>query len=419
MYCSLQNLFHILSVFYSTNFVGVIIPGYNVKPESYSGLASSIVSTMEESNIGMDVYTANVTYHTQENYNTALDNIFDYVRRAYNNVSIVAITHSAGMYFGEEYCVKYANYTIQMGSVLNSAGKLFWGKNSLFSYPRPILTLLGENDGFLKWPLAHYEFENIKSLPEIYTNKYKPVIILEDINRMDMADGKLTDSAKSRNITEMTSKMSLSNAHNLIASVIKKFLTFDQTFISKKVAQTREKLSNFSKLNPLQIVFQKLIDNITNVYEVNNENFLHFLYSKPNYLGNSVFIQTYYNITDRYHFKNHLWLKMKHNGNAPNITAKDFNKLTFTYVYSMLSGKQKKTYEEFGKKLLFGEDIISYKNWLTDSINVLYSKSNVTIKSPILITNTTSLEPRYQNMFYVKVLSPQQIYEWIVCESLK
>ena len=56
---------------------------------------------------------------------------------------------------------------------------------------------------------------------------------------------------------------------------------------------------------------------------------------------------------------------------------------------------------------------------LTDSINVLYSKSNVTIKSPILITNTTSLELRYQNMFYVKVLSPQQIYEWIVCESLK
>ena len=38
----------------------------------------------------------------------------------------------------------------------------------------------------------------------------------------------------------------------------------------------------------------------------------------------------------------------------------------------MLSNKQKETYEEFGKKLLFGEDIISYKNWLTDSINVLY-----------------------------------------------
>ena len=105
MYCSLQNLFHILSVFYSTNFVGVIIPGYNVKPESYSGLASSIVSTMEESNIGMDVYTANVTYPTQENYNTALDSIFNYVHRVYNNVSIVAITHSAGMYFGEEYAV--------------------------------------------------------------------------------------------------------------------------------------------------------------------------------------------------------------------------------------------------------------------------------------------------------------------------
>ena len=85
----------------------------------------------------------------------------------------------------------------------------------------------------------------------------------------------------------------------------------------------------------------------------------------------------------------------------------------------MLSDKQKENYEKFGKKLLFSQDIVSYKNWLTDSINVLYSKSNVTIKSPILITNTSGIFERYQNMFYIKVLSPQQIYEWIVCESLK
>jgi len=318
MYCRLQDLIYVLNVFYSTKFVGVIIPGYDVKPQSYSGLSRSLVNSMKETNIGMDVYTANVTYPIQENYNTALDDIFNYVHKTYNNVSIVAITHSTGMYFGQAYCLKYANYTIQMGSVLNSADKLFWTKNSLFSYPRPILTLLGENDGFLKWPLAHYEFENIKNLPEIYTNKYKPIIILENINHMDMANGRLSEFAKNANITEISSQMFLSTSHNLIASVIKKFLTFNQTFISNKVVQTREKLSNFSKLNPLQIVFQKLIDNVTNVYEVNNENFLRFLYSKPGYLDNSVFIQT----TNKYHFKNHLWVKMKHNGNPPNITAK-------------------------------------------------------------------------------------------------
>lgn len=422
------KLLHILGVFYDVKYVGVIVPENNVKPSAYENIAKTLVTQSEARNIGMDIYIANVTYPDQDNYTNALDEVFDYIHSGYkSDTNIFMIGHSDGAYFGLEHGIQYANYTIQMGSLLNSGNKLFWGKgHTLISYPRPILTLLGKSDGFLKWTLATDEFDSIDVLLNNfgydYISKNKPIIIMNGVNHMDMANGIITESAKARGIVENNSSMPLQEVHNKISYLILDFITKNSSSLISEVYRSNnvvKKYKNIYTTEYLDLIISDIqstiLNNAVNIVNILHTKFINFIYSKPHFVNYDVVTQSFINVTNRYNFSNYLWLKMKKYNTTNNVTATQINKFIYDKVFGQLTQDQIDRYKNYGKKLLFGCDINS-SNWLNSTLNITHTPNNITVRSPVFITydNVTNI---YQNMFYVKVMTPSQIYDWLVNDA--
>jgi hypothetical protein len=426
----------------TTNYVGVISPGFNVKPQAYTNITKTIISQAESMSIGIDMFIANVTMPTQSNYNHALNEIFNYIHDAYDpTTEIFFVGHSAGAFFGLEHSIKYSNYTIQIGSVLNSAGKLFWDKGNLLSYPRPIMTLLGENDGFLPWTMGTHEMaiinDFINEFGYQYISKWKPILILEGVNHMAAADNKLTESAKAYNKTDMECAQSLEQTHMILSDYIIDFITKNTDRIVVQLDKTRKKLKIYSKISDENFISEKInylqnlmLNNVFKIYNIFHSDFDNFIYSKPHItdLGvvtqsfvdvfipintEGVVTQSYINYTNTYNFSDHLWLKMKRGSIIVNASV--INSYIFDGMYKKLTKNQKNRYKKYGKKIFFGEDIYS-KNWITDKLSITYNSENITISSPVLLTDS-NISSRYANMYYVKVLTPAQIYNWLTVKS--
>lgn len=442
MFQNLTRLLSLLSTVNTTNYIGVVSPGYNVKPEAYINITKAIVSKAESLNIGVDMFIANVTQPTLSNYKNALNDVFDYIHSVYDtNSEIFFVGHSEGAFFGMEHSIKYSNYTIQIGSVLNSAGKLFWDKGNLLSYPRPIMTILGENDGFLPWTLGNYEInsinEFINNFGYNYISRWKPVVILEGLNHMAVADNKITESAKAHNKKDMNCSYNLNTIHIILSNYIINFITQNTSSIIIDLDNTRKKLKMYNKISDKAFINEKISylqnvisNNVYKVYNIFHTNFDNFIYSKPHQtdLGfvtqtyieelipikqTGIVTQSYINYTDRYNFQDHLWLKMKKGSNI--IKANYINSYIYDSIYKKLTKQERDKYDKYGKKLFFGEDIHSL-NWITQKLKVHIYDSNVTIDSPVLLTNDTVPE-RYKNMYYVKILTPAQIYNWFISTS--
>jgi hypothetical protein len=291
MFQNLTRLLSLLSTVNTTNYIGVVSPGYNVKPEAYINITKAIVSKAESLNIGVDMFIANVTQPTLSNYKNALNDVFDYIHSVYDtNSEIFFVGHSEGAFFGMEHSIKYSNYTIQIGSVLNSAGKLFWDKGNLLSYPRPIMTILGENDGFLPWTLGNYEInsinEFINNFGYNYISRWKPVVILEGLNHMAVADNKITESAKAHNKKDMNCSYNLNTIHIILSNYIINFITQNTSSIIIDLDNTRKKLKMYNKISDKAFINEKISylqnvisNNVYKVYNIFHTNFDNFINS--------------------------------------------------------------------------------------------------------------------------------------------
>ena len=72
------------------------------------------------------------------------------------------IGHSAGAALAYEAALSTCQAYVQMGSTLNSAGVFYWQQRSLVQFPKPILTLLGERDGYLRMTGGALEWEEVE-----------------------------------------------------------------------------------------------------------------------------------------------------------------------------------------------------------------------------------------------------------------
>lgn len=447
----------------------VLYPGFGYNPESYVDLSNKIICTCNNNNLNVNIIIAKFLMNSpgllqlNEGYDR-LNTIIDYLNEnKLNTNKIVLLGHSAGAYIGIKPSIEKTNAFIQMGSVLNSNGFLPWEKNRISTFPKPILTILGECDGFLRYTLAFDEFYDLNNLKNKFKNSYfvkkKPIIILPGVSHTQMSDGKLTTIAKKLEKKDIIPNVLINTAHEEISYLINDFLilnfnntktnyTNSYSNLDKKLEDTKEFLNLYTKeyndIDNFSSNCQQQISGIDIIKSINTnyENINDFLYSKPVInINGDIFIHTFLdkkNSISRSKLINqhspNLWIKMKTKKaifNHPyynklsdynnEISAKKINEVNYISSFNKINYLSREKFIEYGIKLEFGDDIIckTAKEWIDTPLKINYDdKNNIAkIYSPVLLTEINVKPDRFAGMYYMKLLSNSQIIEWITHDS--
>lgn len=192
---------------------------------------------------------------------------------------------------------------------------------SLASYPKPVLTLVGCVDGFMKYYLLSKDMDDLeKEIENNYTddgNGYrdmdlsKPIIIQKDINHMQSADDVVGEALLQTFRHDFDSTLKIEEAHEIIAKAIASFILITTLrpskllqkrsdeyemfmeackFQSELTASSREMVRSFRSLSSESFIadlardMQRSIANlqeelvvVPNFHETKED----FLYSKP------------------------------------------------------------------------------------------------------------------------------------------
>jgi len=439
--------------------IGIFVPGYDVPSEDYISLCESIIEQAENKKLYVDIVISRVNSPTQEDYEKSIDDVLDYIKNTYDPDSYVFMMgHSIGSSFSREKAGKKCNMMINLGSVFNSQNIYNWKSTPISTFPKPALTILGENDGFIKHTMASYEFDNlnklISNLGYEYAAQFKPVVILPEINHMQMASERVTETAKLVGLKDLDleNKISLKEAHANIAEIIVDFLNINlknnnasSVNMVQNIKRSHSLVSNYIEyvqpefLSDIISDIQKRFINgdFLNVYNNWNYDLTDFLYSKPFFYNNTIITQSFINTTldfQKNPFFNALFVKLKNNDainqflnvtflENVNSTAQEINAFIFNSTFEKLSPQQQKNYIFFGKKLTFGPDIITQPgpnlNWVETDIQLTKQKNIYILQSPTMFTNTSVLPKRFAGMYYIKVITPAQVVDWVTFHSLK
>lgn len=408
----------------------ILFPGYGKSGISYFNLCNKVNEKLNDSASVLYLdYGATSPFKLERDANIIGKECVEFVKSKNKDVKeIYFMGHSAGGYYAIEPAEKYGDGFIQMGSVLNSKGDLFWREKSLKSYGKKILTLLGEKDGYLNYLNSVQEFQDI----EDDDLKTKPIVIEKNVNHLQMADNIETSYARLFKKNDLLSPLTLKQAHENIANTITSFIQ-NTTDIHIKTNKSKEIIDDYlnlhNNLDELYENVQKMVLganslNIFNITNIQHENFFEFVYSKPKFLVNGD-IETHSYLSKT--FKNGLYskslcIKMKNQQAFLNqsrysnckldseISSKEINRQIFEEQFldfcpiNVIYEEEIFTPETFGGSL----------KWLESEISVKYDEKNdnLTIKSPVFISNNNDffLE-RYNGMKYMKLLSPQMASE--------
>jgi hypothetical protein len=141
----------------------------------------------------------------------------------------------------------------------------------LASYPRPVLTLLGDRDGFVRYYKVAAEAQELTQeiKRQIQSNSgtprneddleraarlKKPIIIMPELNHMHMATGEVTASAKATGRSDFPSRIqTLSQAHATLTSVVVDFLQVHATAAAvssspSSVQESQDRLIQLGKI---------------------------------------------------------------------------------------------------------------------------------------------------------------------------
>lgn len=402
----------------------IFFPGFGIKPESYKNLCNLInIKTNNQTNFLILDYKYMFPLELNYKSNEISLNAINFFKS--NNIiseKIYFIGHSAGAYYAINPAEKYSDGLIQLGCVLNSKGELFWGKNSLKKYNKPVLTLLGEKDGYFSYLHSIQEFQDI-SIEDFHK---KPIIIEKNINHLQMADNIPSLYSKIFKQNDFKSPISLMMAHDKISDSIISFITNDTSNYIKSY-NSYNKINNYLNINnnidELCKKIQYKILNPINDIKINIKNTFynslnHFIISKPKIDNNGMInIHSYLSKTYKNNlYSKSLWIKMKNQDSIINnkyylhtlihnkINAKEINKYIINEYFQ----------DNCPINIIFEEDLL-YDNtastkWLLSEISIKYKDDKLYIKSPVLYTNENTI-PRYSGMIYMKLLTPQMVQE--------
>ena len=402
----------------------IFFPGFGIKPESYKSLCNMInIKTNNQTNFLILDYKYMSPLEFNYKSNEISLNAINFLKL--NNIiskKIYFIGHSAGAYYAINPAEKYADGLIQLGCVLNSRGQLFWDKKSLKQYKKPVLTLLGEKDGYLSYLNSIQEFQDI-TIEDLHI---KPIITEKDINHLQMADNIPTLYSKILKKNDFDSPISLTMAHNKLSDSIISFIKNDTSNYIKSY-NSYNKINNYlninNKIDNLCKKIQYKVLNPIDDIKINIENTFHnslndFIFSKPKIDNNGIIsIQSYLSKTYRNNLNSKsLCIKLKNQESIINN-----NYYLYILINNKISAKEINKYiinEYFEDKcpinIIFEEDLL-YENtasikWLLSEISIKYKDDKLYIKSPVLYTKENTI-PRYSGIIYMKLLTPQMVQE--------
>lgn len=408
----------------------IVFPGYGKDAKSYVNLCNKINEKMDQQmNFLILDYSVSIPFHPEEQADYIALKCIDYLKK--NNLQcekLYFMGHSAGAYFAREPAEKYSDGLIQLGCVLNSGGQLTWKSGSLRKYKKSVLTLLGQKDGYLNYLESIQEYQDI--LPE--QSLYKPIIIEDNVNHLQMSDNIETGFARFLNKKDGYSTLSLEDAHDRLSDTISSFLK-NTTLIQRKHNDGYEKISNYLSLyDSVQNIPEMCQYDILNLKlepKVSIKTIFHnskqgFVYAKPSIEEDgTLYVQSYLSRMNSNNLHSDcLWLKMKNQVSLiehpkyqyllfeEERTAKYINQKMFENYFNGSCPAN----VVFKDDLKYCDEIASSLKWIKDEIKIEYDSINnvLSIQSPTLYTNMKFI-PRYAGMYYMKVLTPQLIEELI------
>lgn len=417
--------------------IGILFfTGFGKKSKSYEKIATKIGYYLNTKNMSSEIIINNYLFDTPIYGKKQTEYISEKNLQQLNDVDkIIFIGHSSGSYFLNDVAKKYGDGFIQLGSVLNSNGKLPWEVEKLNNYSIPVLTLLGDKDGYIN---PFYSVDELENLNTCQNPLRKPIIIEKNVNHLQMSDGIETDYAKVFNKIDINSSNNLDESHNKLSETIGEFIlcctnsNYKSFILLNKIRKTKQFITKYksykSSIDNIAIEIQnQIIDDPK--YNVSNKlytNFNEFIYSKPSIENNNVYTTSYieknnflFNI-----YSDVYYLKFK---NQENFNNKDFKSvingkmLNEELFYKMLFNIKSKKEIENGPKIIFNNDKIFKENpligplWIKEPINIDYNKelNNLQITTPVLFTSKNTLSIKFAGMYYMKLLSPQLCYEII------
>lgn len=351
---------------------------------------------------------------------------------------------------------------------------------SLAGYPKPVLTVLGEVDGFLKYFSVHEDMQDLdcekKKRGCDNLDLEKPIIILKDVNHMQVADGIVGEMILKTNRHDYDTSLSLEEAHVKIAEVIASFVVITTLRPSKSLQNrdrdefkifaqackdqleqtrlTREMMEKFQVLSNDAFVANHAMDmqrNVANIKEKieivpNFHSTKHdFLYSKPMLLNSfpncGQEIHIHYTAQDPIEWHKDLPRSVSQISPTFAIKAKsqasflssctkkgkpsslmELNQKNFEKVWNEYTTEEERIkYQERGRKLQFGEDIFVPipPTWVDTPLKITHSDSVTIVQSPYTKTDLDKVPEKMRGMFYGKPMTAAQIYEWITYDAYR
>lgn len=383
----------------------VIFKGSNIKAEHYIGASKTIQKIGLEQGLNIDIKIPHFSHIPFVKHM----NCFEKKSPSF------ALGHSSGAYDFLLYNnIKHFDGFIQIGSVLNSKGKLPWKAIKLEEFPIPIMTIVGKKDGYLRYL---YCLDELYEQNEIEKYITKPVIVLNNITHLHLSNTTSSNVANMIGLKDFTSSITTQNAWDILALSIVDFIALNSNHTAYDSSIERMK-DNYNKTQNLLRTYSKF-DNIENL-----KGLLSVLHMSLNQLSyNDIYYNNYFDFLSSkpanhsmYFFKENkrfptfskmyykpLWIKTKYN---VYISAKKINKFLFQKIMNYYNIDTK-------MKVVFQPDKVCHTTveWLMTDIKINIRNNTCYIQSPIFITNNDTII--YKKYYYFKMLSPAQIFELI------
>lgn len=377
----------------------VIFKGNHIKANKYIGISNTIQKIGNERGLNIDIKIPHYPY--AENFKQ--DKTPTFVLGHSSGVYDFLMFHNASKYDG----------LIQVGSVLNSNGKLPWKSRKLETFPIPILTLIGKKDGYLRHTYCLDELYK-----QIDDEKYskKPILIINDITHLHISNTSSSVIAEWIGLKDLKSIIDVEKAWNMLGECIVDFIILNIDYASKddslmrikdiqnktqNLLTTYLKFENVNNIKKLLNILQNILKQSTN-NEVYFLNFYDFLLSKPNDTVMYFYIPSKNYLFSKMYYQP-LWIKTKY---KRYMSAKDINKCLFWQIAKMMKTNT-------NLNIVFRADKIcsTTLEWLISGVKIERIGDTIYVQSPIFITNQKTII--YQNYYYLKILSPAQIIELI------
>lgn len=404
----------------------ILFPGFGKNGKSYTGLCNKISAKLNNSVSFMLIdYGLSSPFNIERHANYIGEACVEYMKtknKKCNN--FVFMGHSAGGYFAIEPAEKYGDGLVQMGCVFNSKKDILWQKKkSLKTYQKPVLTLLGEKDGYINYLNSIQEFDSITEDDFLK----KPIILKKNVNHLQMCDDKESKAAKLMCIVDYDSHLNIDAAHDMLSDSIVKFIKKNETILNE-VKESCKKINEYKKLsfkiddvcNSVQnYVFNGDDNSIIKTKNIKHKNLNDFLISKPVIDENgTVELQSFEKKNLNQLYSKSLWIKTKNQKTLLNhpiyanfrvgeeMSASKINRLIVEKEINDICMLN----INFEEEIFNGEEPLAVFKWLSKDVEIKYKDKILTIISPVLYTDKTIIK-RFSGMKYMKLLTPQMVSE--------